>query len=37
MEPVNALRIAILKQKHRTARVFRPRDQKEMIGAEVEH
>ena len=37
MEPVNALRIAILEQEHGTTRIFRPRDQEEMIGAEVEH
>jgi hypothetical protein len=37
MEPVNTLRIAILKQKHRARLVFRPREQEQMIGTEVEH
>jgi hypothetical protein len=37
IEPVNALRVAILQQEHRIRRVFRPREQKQMIGAEVEH
>ena len=37
IEPVNALRVAILQQEHCARRVFRPREQEEMIGAEVEH
>ena len=37
VEPVNALRVAILQQKHRARTVFRPREQEQMIGAEVEH
>jgi hypothetical protein len=37
VEPVNALRIAILQQEHRARTVFRPREQEQMIGAEVEH
>ena len=37
IEPVNALRVAILQQEHRTRTVFRPREQEQMIGAEVEH
>ena len=37
IEPVNALRVAVLHQEHRTRTVFRPREQEQMIGAEVEH
>src|ERR1700733_9588681 len=37
IEPVNALRVAILQQEYRTRTVFRPRKQEQMIGAEVEH
>ena len=37
IEPVNALRVAILQQEHRARTVFRPREQEQMIGAEVEH
>ena len=37
MEPVNALRIEVLQQEHRARRVFRPREQEQVIGAEVEH
>ena len=37
IEPVNALRVAILQQEHCTRRVFRPREKEQMIGAEVEH
>ena len=37
IEPVNPLRIAVLHEEHGVRRVFRPRDQNEMIGAEVEH
>jgi hypothetical protein len=37
IEPVNALRVEIPEQKHRTRRVLRPREQKQMIGAEVKH
>ena len=37
IEPVDSLRIAVLHEEHGIRRVFRPRDQEEMIGAEVEH
>ena len=37
IEPVNTLRVVILQQEHGAGRVFRPREQEEMIGAEVEH
>ena len=37
VEPINALRVAVLQQEHRTRTVFRPREQEQMIGAEVEH
>ena len=37
VEPVNPLRIAVLHEEHGIRRIFRPRDQNEMIGAEVEH
>ena len=37
MEPVNTLRIAILKQEHRARGVFRPREKEQVIGPEVEH
>ena len=37
IEPVNALRVEILQQEHRARTVFRPREQEQMIGAEVEH
>jgi hypothetical protein len=37
IEPVNALGVAILQQEHRTRTVFRPREQEQVIGAEVEH
>jgi hypothetical protein len=37
MEPVNALRVEVPQQKHRARRVLRPREQEQMIGAEVEH
>ena len=37
IEPVNALRVAILQQKHRARRVFRPREKEQMVGAKVEH
>jgi hypothetical protein len=37
MKPVNTLRVAVLHQKHGACRVFRPREQNEMIGAEIEH
>src|SRR5580698_11028346 len=37
MEPVNALRVEVPQQKHRTRRVLRPREQEQMIGAEVKH
>ena len=37
IEPVNALHVAILQQEHRARTIFRPREQEQMIGAEVEH
>ena len=37
MEPVNTLRIAVLQQEHCTRTIFRPREEEEMVGAEVEH
>jgi hypothetical protein len=37
MEPVNALRVEVPQQEHRARRVLRPREQEQMIGAEVEH
>ena len=37
VEPVNALRVVVLQQEHRARRVLRPREQEQMIGAEVEH
>src|SRR5215470_11073619 len=37
IEPVNPLRVAVAHEEHGVRRVFRPRDQKEMVGAEVEH
>ena len=37
IEPVNPLRIAVPHEEHGIRRIFRPRDQEEMIGAEVEH
>jgi hypothetical protein len=37
IEPVDTPRVAILEQEHRVRRIFHPREQKEMIGAEVEH
>jgi hypothetical protein len=37
IEPVDTPRVAILEQEHRLRRIFRPRGQEQMIGAEVEH
>ena len=37
IEPVNALRVAVLQQEHRARTVIRPREQEQMIGAEIEH
>jgi len=37
IEPVDSLRIAVLHEEHGIRRMFRPRDQQEMVGAEVEH
>ena len=37
MNPVNALRIEVLHQEHRARRIFRPREEEEMIGAEIKH
>ena len=36
MEPVDSLGIAVLHEEHGVRRIFRPRDQNEIIGAEVE-
>ena len=37
VEPVNTLSVAVLQQEHRARTVFRPREQEQMIGAEVKH
>lgn len=37
MKPVDALRVAVLQKKHGARGVFRPRDQEQVIGAEIEH
>ena len=37
IEPVDTPRVTILEQEHRVRRIFRPREQEEMVGAEVEH
>ena len=37
IEPVNPLRVAVLQQEHRMRRIFRPQEEEQMIGAEVEH
>jgi len=37
IEPVNPLRVAVLHEEHGIRGIFRPRDQDEVIGAEVEH
>ncbi len=37
IEPVNPLGVAVLEQQHRARTIFRPREQEQMIGAEVEH
>jgi len=37
MEPVNTLRVEVPQQEHRARRVLRPREQEQVIGAEVEH
>lgn len=37
VEPVNTLRVEVPQQEHRTRRVLRPREQEQMVGAEVEH
>src|SRR3954470_18090708 len=37
IEPVNALRVEVPQQEHRTLPVFRPGEEEQMIGAEVEH
>jgi hypothetical protein len=37
IEPINATCIAVLHEEHGVRRIFRPRDQNEVIGAEVEH
>jgi hypothetical protein len=37
IEPVNTLRVKVQQQEHRARRVLRPREQEQMIGAEVKH
>lgn len=37
MKPVDAQRVAVLQKKHDARGVFRPRDQEQVIGAEIEH
>ena len=37
IESINALRVLVPQQEHRTLLVFRPCEQEQMIGAEVEH
>jgi hypothetical protein len=37
IERVNPLRVAVLQQEHCIRRMFRAREQEQMIGAEVEH
>ncbi len=37
MQAINTLRVAVNEQQHRTRPVLRPREQEQMIGAEVEH
>ena len=37
MQAINTLRVAVDEQQHRTRPVLLPREQEQMIGAEVEH
>jgi len=37
VQTINALSAAVLHQEHRTRTVFRPCEQEQMVGAEVEH
>ena len=37
VQTINALGVAVLHQEHRARTVFRPREQEQVIGAEVEH
>ena len=37
VKPVNALCVEVLQQEHRARRVLRPREQEQVIGAEVKH
>ena len=37
VQTIDALGVAVLHQEHRARTVFRPREQEQMIGAEVEH
>jgi len=37
VQTINALSVAVLHQEHRARTVFRPREQEQVIGAEVEH
>ena len=37
IEPVNSLRVAVLQQEHCVRRTLRPREQEQVIGAEVKH
>ena len=36
-QPIHALSVAVQQGEHRTGAIFRPREQEQMIGAEVEH
>jgi len=37
IQPIDALSIEVPQQEHRTGQALRPREQEEMIGAEVKH
>jgi hypothetical protein len=37
VQPINASRRVVSNDEHNTGAVFRPREQDEIIGAEVEH
>jgi len=37
IQTINALGVAVLHQEHRARTIFRPREQEQVIGAEVEH
>ena len=36
-QPIHALSVAVQQGEHRTGAIFHPREQEQMIGAEVEH